>query len=67
MSDTKKVLVTVTRTYTKQIQLEADVPNDVEDVQEWLNNELYERIGYAMDKAILYNDEENLDYEYQDE
>jgi hypothetical protein len=67
MSDTRKVLVTVTRTYTKQIQLEADVPNDVEDVQEWLNDELCERIGYAMDDAILYDDEDELNYEYQDE
>ena len=60
-----KAIVSVTRTYTKQVQLEVDVPDDVEDIQDWLteNDVLTERVGYAFDKAILYNDEENWEYE----
>lgn len=67
MSDTRKVTVTVTRYYSKQVQLEVDVPNEIgeDDVQDWLteNDDLTERVGNALDKAILYDDEDNWEYE----
>jgi len=60
-----KVIVSVTRTYTKQVQLEVDVPDDVEDVLDYLDsdNNLNDRINNAFDNAVLYEDEQSLDWE----
>ena len=67
MSDTRKVNVTVTRYYSKQVQLDVDVPNEIgdDDIQDWLteNDDLNERVGDALDKAILYDDEDNWEFE----
>ena len=64
---TRKVNVTFTRYYSKQVQLEVDVPDEIgeDDVQDWLteNDDLTERVGNALDKAILYDDEDNWEYE----
>jgi hypothetical protein len=66
MSDTRKVTVTVTRYYSKQVQLDVDVPNEIgdDDIQDYLieNDDLNERVGYALDKAILYDDEDNWEF-----
>jgi len=66
MSDTRKVSVTVTRYYSKQVEVEVDVPNEIgdDDIQDWLteNDDLNERVGYALDKAILYDDEDNWEF-----
>ena len=66
MSDTRKVSVTVTRYYSKQVEVEVDVPNEIGDdqIQDWLieNDDLNERVGYALDKAILYDDEDNWEF-----
>jgi len=60
-----KVIVSVTRTYTKQVQLEVDVPDDVEDVLDYLDsdNNLNDRINNAFNNAVLYEDEQSLDWE----
>ena len=60
-----KVIVSVTRTYTKQVQLEVDVPDDVEDVLDYLDsdNNLNDRINNAFDNAVLYEDEQSMDWE----
>jgi hypothetical protein len=60
-----KVIVSVNRTYTKQVQLEVDVPDDVEDVLDYLDsdNELNDRINNAFDKAVLYEDEQSMEWE----
>jgi hypothetical protein len=66
MSDTRKVTVTVTRYYSKQTEVEVDVPNEIGDdqIQDWLteNDDLTERVGHALDKAILYDDEDNWEF-----
>ena len=66
MSDTRKVSVTVTRYYSKQVEVEVDVPNEIGDdqIQDWLieNDDLNERVGYALDKAILYDDEDEWEF-----
>jgi hypothetical protein len=66
MSDTRKVNVTVTRYYSKQVEVEVDVPNEIGDdqIQDWLieNDDLNERVGYALDKAILYDDEDEWEF-----
>lgn len=60
-----KVIVSVTRTYTKQVQLEVDVPDDVEDVLDYLDsdNNLNDRINNAFNNAVLYEDEQSMDWE----
>jgi hypothetical protein len=66
MSDTRKVSVTVTRYYSKQVEVEVDVPNSIgdDDIQDYLieNEDLNERVGNALDKAILYDDEDNWEF-----
>jgi hypothetical protein len=66
MSDTRKVTVTVTRYYSKQTEVEVDVPNEIGDdqIQDWLteNDDLTERVGHGLDKAILYDDEDNWEF-----
>ena len=66
MSDTRKVSVTMTRYYSKQVHLEVDVPNEIgeDEVQDWLteNDDLTERVELALDDAILYSDDENWEY-----
>jgi hypothetical protein len=68
MSDTRKVTVTVTRYYSKQTEVEVDVPNEIGDdeIQDWLteNDDLTERVGHALEKAILYDYED--DWEFSD-
>lgn len=60
-----KIIVSVTRTYTKQVQLKVDVPDDVEDVLDYLDsdNNLNDRINNAFNNAVLYEDEQSLDWE----
>lgn len=60
-----KVIVSVTRTYTKQVQLEANVPDDVEDVLDYLDsdNNLNDRINNAFDNAVFYGYEQSMDWE----
>lgn len=60
-----KVIVSVTRTYTKQVQLEVDVPDDVEDVLDYLDsdNNLNDRINNAFNNAVLYEGEQSMGWE----
>jgi hypothetical protein len=66
MSDTRKVTVTVTRYYSKQTEVEVDVPNKIgdDDIQDWLteNDDLTERVENALKNAILYDDEDNWEF-----
>ena len=66
MSDTRKVTVTVTRYYSKQTEVEVDVPNEIgdDDIQDWLteNDDLTERVENALKNAILYDDEDNWEF-----
>lgn len=66
MSDTRKVTVTVTRYYSKQTEVEVDVPNEIgdDDIQDYLteNDDLTERVENALKNAILYDDEDNWEF-----
>lgn len=66
MSDTRKVTVTVTRYYSKQTEVEVDVPNEIGDdqIQDWLteNDDLTQRVENALERSGLYPDEDNWEY-----
>ena len=66
MSDTRKVTVTVTRYYSKQTEVEVDVPNEIGDdqIQDWLteNDDLTQRVENALERSGLYQDEDNWEF-----
>ena len=65
MSDTRKVTVTVTRYYSKQTEVEVDVPNEIGDdqIQDWLteNNDLTERVENGLESG-LYQDNDTWEF-----
>ena len=66
MSDTRKVTVTVTRYYSKQTEVEVDVPNEIGDdqIQDWLteNNDLTERVENGLERSGLYQDNDTWEF-----
>lgn len=66
MSDTRKVTVTVTRYYSKQTEVEVDVPNEIGDdeIQDWLteNDDLTQRVENGLERSGLYQDEDKWEF-----
>ena len=67
MSDTRKVTVTVTRYYSKQTEVEVDVPNEIgdDDIQDWLteNDDLTQRVENALERSGLAQEEDDWEFE----